>query len=87
MAIVVYALCAMTSLLCAYLLFSSYSAGKSRVLLWSSVCFIGLALNNVMLFIDLVIVPGPDINLSGFRSIVAFASTTILLFGLIWDAV
>ncbi len=84
---IVYALCAITSLLCAYLLFRAFCNSKTSVLLWSSVCFIGLAANNVLLFVDLVIVPGPDINLSGVRSVVAFASVAVMLFGLIWDPV
>ena len=51
----VYALCALTSLVCAWLLLRAYQRQRTRLLLWSSVSFAGLALNNVLLFIDLIL--------------------------------
>jgi hypothetical protein len=46
----VYGLCALTSALCAVLLLRSYFARPARVLLWSSVGFVGLFLNNLLLW-------------------------------------
>jgi hypothetical protein len=83
MASIVYLLCAITSLICASLLLRSYLANRTPLLFWSSLCFIGLAMNNILLFIDLVIVP--TIDLSFYRAICALIGVVVLAFGLIWD--
>lgn len=82
-AALVYILCALTSLLCAGLLLRSYRRSGSRLLFWSSLCFVGLALNNVLLFVDLVLVP--TIDLSVLRGSLALTSLLVLLYGLIWE--
>lgn len=51
----VYVLGTLTSLLCAVLLLSGYHRVRQRLLLWSGLCFAGLALSNAFLFADLVI--------------------------------
>lgn len=84
MAEAVYILCAITSIACALLLFRGYRASRGRLLLWSSICFGGLALNNVLLFVDLVVVPAVDLTL--LRSGVALAAMMVLLFGLVWES-
>jgi hypothetical protein len=83
MAEAVYLLCAIASALCAVLLFRGYRASGTRLLLWSSVCFFGLALNNCLLFIDLVVVPNVDLRV--WRSVIAFASLLVLLVGLVME--
>ena len=83
MAEIVYALCAITSILCAVLLLRSYGRTHSRLLLWSGLCFAGLALNNVLLFVDLAIVT--DVDLSAWRDLSAFGSITLLALGLVWE--
>jgi hypothetical protein len=80
----VYALCALTSILCAALLFRGYRANRERLLFWSSLCFAGLALNNVLLFADLVLLP--NIDLFFWRSATALLGMSILLYGLIWES-
>jgi Family of unknown function (DUF5985) len=84
MGTLIYALCALTSLLCALLLARGYRQSRARLLLWSSLCFAGLALNNVLLFIDLRVVP--DVDLSVWRSLPALAGLLVLIYGLVWDA-
>lgn len=84
MASVVYALCALTSGLCAVLLGRAYRASGARLLLWSGLAFVGLALNNLVLFIDLIVVPTVDLAL--YRSLLAAVSVMVLLLGLIWDS-
>ena len=79
----VYVLCALTSVLCAGLLLRSYRSNKTRLLLWSTLCFVGLGVNNVLLVIDLVIVPHVDLAL--VRVGTALVSLLLLLFGLIWE--
>lgn len=80
----VYLLCALTSIACAAMLVRGYLASRSKLLLWSSLCFVGLALNNTLLFLDLVVVP--TVDLSAWRTGSALVSITILVFGLVWDA-
>jgi hydrogenase/urease accessory protein HupE len=84
MAGTVYVLCAATSFLCAWLLLRSYLRTRSRLLLWSSLCFIGLAANNALLVIDLVLVPTVDLSL--VRSVLALVALLLLLFGLVWES-
>jgi hypothetical protein len=84
MASVVYALCTLTSGMCAVLLLRAYLSSRARLLLWSSLAFIGLACNNLLLFIDLVVVPAVDLLL--YRNLTAAAAVMVLLLGLIWDS-
>ena len=84
MAEAVYVLSALTSLACTWLLLRGFAATRVRLLLWSGLCFIGLALNNVILFFDKVV--APDIDLSTWRLLPAFVGVCVLLFGLIWEA-
>jgi hypothetical protein len=83
MAETVYLLCALASVLCAALLIRSWVRSRARLLLWSSLCFVGLAVNNVLLFVDLIIVPHIDLALA--RTIVAVLSISILVIALIWE--
>jgi hypothetical protein len=83
MATLVYALCALTSLACAVLLLRGYARNRVRLLLWSGLCFAGLALNNIILLIDMRVVP--DIDLSVWRTLPALAGIVILLYGLVWE--
>lgn len=83
MAAAVFIACALTSILCATLLIRGYLASRSRLLLWSSLGFIGLALNNVMLVLDRLVI-SQDLTLP--RVVPALVGVAILLFGCIWDA-
>jgi hypothetical protein len=84
MAETIYLLCAATSVLCAVLLFNGYQASRTRLLFWSCLCFIGLALNNVLLFLDLVVVTSLDLSL--LRTSVALAAMLALSLGLVWES-
>jgi hydrogenase/urease accessory protein HupE len=79
----VYVLCMLTSLFCAVLLFRSYRAQRSQLLLWSTVCFVGLAISNALLVLDLIVLPDVDLRL--VRSAVGFASSFALLGALVWE--
>lgn len=83
MATLVYALCALTSVACAVLLLRGYLATRVRLLLWSGLCFAGLAVNNVFLLVDKRVVP--DIDLSLWRTIPALVGVALLLYGLVWE--
>lgn len=80
---VVYALCGLTSIACAILLLRGYARSRVRLLLWSGLCFIGLALNNVLLFVDLRVLT--QIDLSLVRIIPAVLGVLVLIYGLIWE--
>jgi hypothetical protein len=84
MAETIYALCAVASLVCAGLLLRGWRTSRARLLLWSSICFAWLAVNNVVLLVDKVVVP--DVDLVLVRALTALAGFAVLLYGLIWDA-
>ena len=79
----IYLLCAMTSLLAAWLLLRHYLGRRTPLLFWSSVAFLGLALNNVLLYIDLGLLTGVDLALP--RTIAGAAAMLILVYGLVED--
>jgi hypothetical protein len=80
-----YAIGVLISILCAALLIRAYLRERTPLLLWCSLCFAGLAINSVLLFTDLFVVP--DVNLELWRSGTALASLCVMLFGLIWEEV
>ena len=84
MATLVYVLCALTSLACAVLLLRGYTQNRVRLLLWAGLCFVGLALNNILLVIDVRVVP--EIDLSVWRSLPALAGLMVLIYGLVWES-
>jgi Family of unknown function (DUF5985) len=79
-----YLLCASTCLLSAILLLRAFFRRRERLLLWSGICFAGLMLENIMLYVDVVVVP--DVDLSLWRKLPGLAALIVLLFGLIWDS-
>lgn len=84
MAKAVFLLCALTSLLCAVLLWRAYRRSGSRLLLWSGLCFAGLAMNNGLLVLDRIVLP--HVDLSVWRQVPAVVGVAVLLYGLVWDA-
>ncbi len=84
MAAAVFIACAVTSVLCVVLLVRGWLATRSRLLLWSSLGFIGLALNNIILVLDRLVIL--DTNLALPRAVAAFLGVLVLLTGCIWDA-
>lgn len=84
MAEAVYALCALTSILCAVLLGRAYGRTRTHLLLWSTLCFVGLAINNVLLFVDLVMLPDVDLRLVRIGS--ALIAVGLLVYGLIQES-
>jgi len=84
MADVIYALCALTSTVCAVLLLRGYKQSRSRLLFWCGLCFVGLALNNILLIIDMK-TPSDVVDLSHVRSLPAVGGLLVMIFGLIWE--
>ena len=79
----IYALCVFTSIACTVLLLRSYARTGARLLLWTALCFVGLSLNNIVLFFDVLVVP--NIDLSAWRTLTSFAGVSVLLYGFIWE--
>jgi hypothetical protein len=79
----VYVLCAATTLTCTILLLRANRRQPNALLFWSALCFVGLTLSNILLFIDLVVVPMHD--LSTIRGAVTLLSLSSLIYSLIWN--
>lgn len=84
MAKLVYLLCALTACACTWLLLRAYLASRARLLLWSALCFGGMALNNVLLVLDRLVFVSHD--LSTWRLAVALAAVLLLVTGLVLEA-
>ncbi|HTV09968.1 MAG TPA: DUF5985 family protein [Candidatus Aquilonibacter sp.] len=81
----IYLLGTFVALACGVLLARGYRRSRFRLLLWSSVCFLGLALSSALAFLDLSVLP-TAIDLHLLRRGVTAVSILILLYGLIWDS-
>lgn len=79
----VYSLCFLTSAACALLLGRSYLKTRARLLLWSALCFVFLALNNFAVVLDMLVYP--DVDFRAVRTVLALAGVLTLLFGFIMD--
>lgn len=80
---IVYVLCFATSAACAWLLGRSFQRVGARVLFWSALCFGLLAVNNLLLVVDLLLIPSVQLRFP--RALVALAAASVLLFGFVWD--
>lgn len=79
----VYSLCFLTSSICAGLLLRAHLRTRTRLLLWSAIAFLCLALNNFLVLSDVVLFPGAD--LLPYRHTAAFAAVCVLIYGFIWE--
>ena len=84
MAEFVYTLSALTSAACAFLLLRAYARTHVRLLFWSGLAFVGLALNNILLYVDLLMLPQTD--LSVWRLLPTVVGVSLLCYGLIWES-
>jgi len=84
MGVLVYLLCTVTALGCAILLWKAYARSTMRLLFWSAICFGCLALNNLLVAVDLLVFPEVDLFL--LRNIAALVGVCVLLFALVWEA-
>ena len=80
----VYLLCAGTSCICAVMLLRGYAKNHVRLLFWSGLCFVGLAVDNVLLYVDLVIVP--EVNIAIWRRLPGLVALALLTYGLVWES-
>lgn len=82
---VLFMLAIATSLACTLLLIRSYLESRLRILLWSALCFVCLTVNNVLLFVDLVLLP-VSVDLSVARHTTALVGMLFLLYGFIRES-
>ena len=80
---VVYVMTTVISGLCAWLLLRAHRRTANRLLLWSGLCFVGLTVDNALVFVDLVVFP--DVSLAAWRGLPALAGLAALLYGMIWE--
>jgi hypothetical protein len=55
-----------------------------RLLFWASLCFLGFALNNILLFVDLILLQQVDLFL--WRTLPALIGVMLFIYGLIWES-
>jgi len=79
----VYALCFLTSAACGFLLVRNYRRTGARLLLWSGLCFALLAANNLIVIVDVLVLPETDLQVQ--RLSFSLAAVLVLLFGFVWD--
>jgi hypothetical protein len=84
MAVAIYVLTALTTLLCAILLLRAYAGVRRRLLLWSGLCFVGMTVSNLLVIADLVLFP--EIDFYTYRLGSAAIAMALLLYGLIWES-
>ncbi len=82
--IVLYLLAILTSAACMLLLFRGYAASGVRLLLWSGLCFVFLTVNNVLLFVDLIVFEGFDLRL--YRLAASLIAVSLLIYAFLWEA-
>lgn len=80
----VYLLCFFTAALCAVLLVRRYLAAPTPILLWSAACFVFLALSNLLVVVDRMVLL--DVSLRTPRQVVTLLAVSLLLYGFIWEA-
>ncbi len=79
----VYLLCFLAAGACALLLARTYWRTGMRLLLWSSLCFLFLAGNALVVILDMLVLKQVDLSL--VRTLLSLAAVCVLLFGFIWD--
>lgn len=84
MAAAVYLLGALTTLLCTVLLLRRYLEVRTRLLMWSGLCFAGLTFTNALVFADLVMLPEVDLYL--WRLAAGIVAMSLMIYGLVWEA-
>lgn len=82
---IIYSLCALTSLLCAWLLVRSWRQTRSRLLFWSAVCFVILTVNNTLLVLDRLVWVN-EVDLTIARAATSVLAVLAMIVGLVWSS-
>lgn len=78
---IVYILCFLTSAACAWLLFASFLKVRQRLLAWSALCFGLIAAANLLVFVDIIVLP--DVDLLLLRQLMNFVAIAVMIYGLV----
>jgi heme/copper-type cytochrome/quinol oxidase subunit 4 len=81
--LILFALAVLSSFACMVLLFRGYLQRRVRLLMWGALCFVGLTINNIMMFTDLIILPESDLRI--YRLVPALAGAACMVYALIWE--
>jgi hypothetical protein len=81
--VTIYMLCVITSLLCAWLLARAYLRAKTKLLVWSALCFALLAVNNLVLAVDVMLLPNVDLSI--LQLLTSLAAVMVLLYAFVWE--
>jgi hypothetical protein len=81
---ITYILCLITSIISAVLLALRARGPSGQLMFWGAIFFVGMALNNALMFADAVAVPATDWSV--VPNLVALASIAVLLYALIWES-
>lgn len=74
---------ALTALLCAVLLLRGWRQGRQGLLLWAGLCFLGLAVSNALLVLDLL---DAARDLQRLRLAISALSMSVLVLGLVRES-
>ena len=83
--LILFLLAVLTSLACTLLLYRAYLRTRLRILLWSALCFVCLTVNNLLLFVDLVVLT-ENVDLRALRHATALVGVLFLLYGFIRES-
>lgn len=72
------ALCAVISTFCAVMLLRGFARRRVNRLFWVALCFVALSIENMLVFVDLVLLPNVDLAL--LRYVVAILGMVFLSF-------
>jgi Family of unknown function (DUF5985) len=81
--VTIYMLCVITSLLCAWLLARAYLRAKTKLLVCSALCFALLAVNNLVLAVDVMLLPNVDLSI--LQLLTSLAAVMVLLYAFVWE--
>lgn len=82
--VLLYLLALVTCLACTVLLWREYLRRRLGLLLWSTLCFAGLSVSNLLLCFDLLVFPMADLRIP--RLLATLTGMLFLLYGFIWEA-
>jgi hypothetical protein len=82
---VLFVIVLLTSFACMVLLFRAYLQSGLNILLWSALCFVGMTVNNLLLFVDLVLFP-ETIDLRAYRQAAALVGMLFMIYGFIRES-
>ena len=83
MATLIYLLCLLASVGCATLLGRAFLRSRLPLLVWTAVSFCFFALNNLILVVDMLVVP--TVDLWAWRQGAAATGLTVLIVGFVWE--